>query len=219
MAQDSRLKLMANAQRWSQVTSAGGFALRYADPLLHWLTAVTQSAETASESLMYLVNRLAQKGFGSPSETRLSEYLHRQASRIVSAYYRQKLPDAPAPELATPELNGVWEDAWRENLLRRSWRTLERYEHANPTKPLFTVLRTVLDLETDAAETVASRLQQESQLAIAPTDIPRAIHASRRKFAQFLLEETADTLMAPSADQQIEELKRLQLDDWVVPLL
>ncbi len=199
------------SQRWSQVANAGGFALRYADPLLEWLQTVTESEEHAREILQYLVNRLAQKGFGERAAGRLADYLLKGAKRVAEAYYRQINPDAAHLIERLSQFDSHWHQLWSQHLLRRARRGLERYQHAHPNAPVYAILDSWEQHPDDQPHVFSARLRTEKGFKIAVEDVPKAIHTARRRMARCLEDEVAETLTHPTPADIAAEIVRLEL--------
>jgi hypothetical protein len=217
MSAKGKIDLSRSSQRWSEVANAGGFALRYADPLLVWLTATVESEKDAREILSYVLNHLAQKGFGEHPKGRLADHLLQVAIRVTNAFYRKFRPESSF-HLQGGDINDPqWLEPWAANLLARAWRALERAEHAAPKLPLYTILQLSTEYPEATEEEFAEYLDKAVSLTVALADVPRVIAAARRKFAQLLADEVSETLMEPTDKDTLAELKRLELDELVAP--
>jgi RNA polymerase sigma-70 factor (ECF subfamily) len=134
----------------------------------------------------------------------VSRHRKRQRSRA------QPLPP-DAPELAgvpaPPEgADGAFRDAWREQLLARAWEALAA---AQPT--YFAALRCRASHARLPSPRLAEHLSRATGKPFTADGARQALHRARAKFAELLLDEVAQSLEAPTAEEVEQELRDLDL--------
>jgi hypothetical protein len=177
------------------------------DQLIQW----TSSEAIADESLKRLITHLVAQGFGSNGKGRIRDFLIRgirSAAKSVVA----DLPDQkrPAIDFASWTADSpMWLANWRKGLLARAWRSLERAEHKDPTRPIYTTLRAATEHPEEDAAMLAVRINTQTDLRVEPSRISELLLSARSAFAQMLEHEIAETLDAVdprSISQEIEIL-------------
>jgi RNA polymerase sigma factor (sigma-70 family) len=119
--------------------------------------------------------------------------------RPVTAAHVERLALAPADD-------AQFDDAWRNNLLARTWDALSV---ANPT--LCAVLHLRAWHPKMSAAALAEALGRQTGKPVTPVAARQLLHRARAKFADQLIDEVAHSLEAPSADGVAEELRDLNL--------
>ncbi len=138
----STVNLVRSSHPWTKADSAAGFVLRYLSAMRRQLTATLGSVNEADEALNLLLTHLINAGFGEYRQGRLRDFL----VRGLRSAARARLNELPEDQRAKTRLDELkvdskeWIKFWREGLLERAWRSLERLEHAKPEVPLFSVL-------------------------------------------------------------------------------
>jgi len=138
----SSVTLVRTSQAWSQADSAAGFVLRYLAPMRRQLAVILKSTEQADEGLKMIIAHLVSAGFGDQEHDRLRDFLLRSI-RSAARQRLKEIPENKRPEIDFDQLQSDskdWLRYWREGLLERAWRALERIEHATPSRPLYSIL-------------------------------------------------------------------------------
>lgn len=203
--------LERTSRPWTDAENAAGFVLRYLVPMRDQLIQWTSDESIANESLKRLITHLVAQGFGSNGKGRIRDFLIRgirSAAKSVVA----DLPDQkrPAIDFTTWTADSpIWLANWRKGLLARAWRSLERVEHKDPTKPIYTTLRAATEHSQEDAAMIAVRINTQTDLRFEPNVISELLLVARSSFAQMLRHEIAETLDAvdpPSISEEIEIL-------------
>jgi hypothetical protein len=108
-----------------------------------------------------------------------------------------ELPADRRPEIDFSTWRGDdprWVSRWRAEILSRTWRELERDEHRDLSRPVFTILRAAIGQPKETAEMLAVRVNTESDVVVQPATIRTLIVPARRRFAELLLREVRVTL-------------------------
>jgi hypothetical protein len=102
-----------------------------------------------------------------------------------------------------------WMTFWRECMLERAWRALERHEHKDPEVKVFAVLSVATTYpKADAAELVG-RIAEEHSIDLSQREIEETLPQARALFAQLIADEIVETLESPSKNDVKEEIKLL----------
>jgi hypothetical protein len=104
-----------------------------------------------------------------------------------------------------------WLTYWREGLLERAWRSLERLEHGSPDSPYFSVLHSATANPQATPEMLVVQIATDTDRRIDAAGIRELLPRARNLFAQLLADEVAETLEGPSDDDIRQELRLLGL--------
>lgn len=219
--QISTINLVRSSHPWTQAESAAGFVLRYLVPMRRQLVEILGSPAAADESLKLLLGHLVSVGFGNQKQGRLRDYLIRAVRSAAKTQVKNSpLEDDAAMASFVEKMKNVtlessaWLAFWRDGLLQRAWRSLERVEHSDPQLPLYSVL-SVATAEgksaSVAAEVIASKASQTSGRKIDAEMVRSVLPKAKTMFAQFIADEIAETLEMPNRDEVKQEIARLGL--------
>ncbi len=209
----SSINLVRSSHPWTQADSAAGFVLRYLVPMRRQLTAVLGTTDLADDALKLLLGHLVSVGFGEHKRGRLRDFLVRgirsAAKSAVAEISEDKRPTLDLESLTLESKQ--WLTYWREGLLERAWRSLERQEHSNPGSPVYSVLYGATKSTPSAPAMLAAQLASETGLKIDEATLQKTLAEARTVFAQLIADEVAETLEAPSADDVKREIALLGL--------
>ena len=209
----SSVNLVRSSHSWTEADSAAGFVLRYLAPMRRQLASILGSNSEADESLKILLAHLVSAGFGDHKRGKLRDFLIRGVRSCAKA----RLADMPESERPSTNLDSVtlqsqeWLGFWRDCLLERAWRALERYEHANPEVPVYSVLFVINSNPNINTTELAQQASQESGLTVDEELVNRALPLARSMFAQMIADEVVETLENPTKDHVKDEIKLLGL--------
>ena len=196
---------------WTAADSAAGFVLRYLIPMREQLIPWVRSQPLADECIRRLVAHLVAKGFGDQGKGRIRDFLMR-GIRSAAKSAIADIPEAKRPKIdfSTWALDSPsWIDNWRQGLLTRSWRCLERLEHKDLTRPLYAILRMATEYPNDDAAMLAVRINTQSDINVDKDKIRELLGPARTAFAEILsleIEETLEQADPASVMQEIETL-------------
>ncbi|QDT02511.1 hypothetical protein K227x_08880 [Rubripirellula lacrimiformis] len=209
----SSINLVRSSHPWTQADSAAGFVLRYLSPMRRQLTAILGTSELADEALKLLLGHLVSVGFGEHKRGRLRDFLLR-GIRSAAKSSVAELPEAARPKLKLDEVtleSKQWLSYWREGLLERAWRSLERQEHSDPQMPVYTILHGATKSSPSSPSMLAVQIASETGLKIDESQIQKILVESRTLFAQLIADEVAETLEDPSGEDVKREIAQLGL--------
>ena len=202
----SSVNLVRSSNPWTEADSAAGFVLRYLSPMRRQLIASLGSEQQADEALKLLLAHLVSAGFGDYKKGRLRDFLVR-GLRSAAKSRLSELPQDETPQVDWEQLtieSKEWLRLWREGLLERAWRSLERKEHAEPELPVYSVLHLATTNPQATPEMLAVQVNTEFGLQIDQRVVREVLPEARSMFAQLVADEVAETLGTPT----IEEVKR-----------
>ena len=209
----SSVNLVRSSHPWTKADSAAGFVLRYLAAMRRQLTATLGSVEEADEALNLLLTHLINAGFGEHRQGKLRDFLVRGLRSAARARLNER-PDDQAAKARLEELkvdSREWIKFWREGLLERAWRSLERLEHAKPAVPVFSVLHSATTNPQATPEMLVVQMATDSGVQTDAATIRTTLPEARAIFAQLVADEVAETLESPSGDQVKEEIQLLGL--------
>ena len=211
--QPSSINLVRSSHSWTDADSAAGFVLRYVSPMRRQLVSVLGSNSEADEALKKLFAHLVSAGFSKYNKGRLRDFL----IKGIRSSAKARIADLPENERPNVSLDAIvgdspeWLAFWRDCLLERSWRALERYEHANPDMPLYSIL---FAMNAQPKATTSQLVDAVSRLADRDVDEPtidRGVANARTMFAQLIADEVVETLQSPTKEDVKAEIRSLGL--------
>ena len=207
----STVNLVRSSHPWTQADSAAGFVLRYLVPVRRQLIDVLGTPAAADDALKLLLGHLVSVGFGDHRQGRLRDFLVR-ALRSAAKTRANEKPGAASPDLSgvTPE-SKRWLGYWRDGLLERAWRALERHEHGGDDPPYYTLLHAATGQPSATPEMLAVSVREEIGTDLDSTQVPEMLRHARTLFAQFIADEVAETLEDPSKEDVKREIVQLGL--------
>lgn len=210
---DCSVTLVRSSQAWSQADSAAGFVLRYLAPMRRQLASLLGSAEQADEGLKMIIAHLVSTGFGDEKHYRLRDFLLRSI-RSATRKRLKEIPESKRPEIDFDQLQSDsrdWLRYWREGLLERAWRALERIEHADPKRPLYSVLQCATANPQATPGMLVIQLATDMGINVDEQTTETLLSEARKVFAQLVADEVADTLEKPDSNAVTKEIKSLGL--------
>ena len=186
------------------------------------LTQIMGSTKEADESLKLLLAHLVSAGFGEHKRGRLRDFLVRGVRSCAKARVAE-IPEDKRPELNLDEIkldSKSWLQFWRDCLLERAWRALERHEHAHPESIAYTVLKATSEhpkaLGDELTAIVKKKLPKAAHTAEATASldamsISKKLQEARALFAQLIADEVVETLETPNAEAVKKEIHSLGL--------
>jgi len=242
----SRVHLSRSRQTWTGAGSAAGYVLRYLTPMRRLMMDVTGNEKAADRSLAILVAHLVKAGFSGHDQGRLRDFLVRGIRSAAKAGYDESvaehrknesldLADAAngsatpkPPELDVAQLQSqTWITYWREGILQRSWRALERYQHARrydrigsasstdgekpPEDLIHDVLRVAMSYPNETTDQRTARVATMAGRSVTQDEVNTQLEFARVRFAQLIADEVAQTLDTPDPLAIQSEIKMLGL--------
>ncbi len=238
----SSVHLGRSKQTWTGAGSAAGYVLRFLVPTRRLMIDVTGSEQEADRALAILVTHLVRAGFSGHDRGRLRDFLVRGIRSAAKARYDEAVQKNEKEELdnrdpgstpAPPKLDFAklespqWLSYWRDGILQRSWRSLERYQHARRYDPatrsdppqddaakedyVHDVLRIAMAHPKETPKAWAGRLTPLGGQHMESDEVSAQFELARVRFAQQVADEVAQTLEIPEPNLIETEIKTLGL--------
>jgi RNA polymerase sigma-70 factor (ECF subfamily) len=209
---------------WSLVYEPAHLVARYARPIQRYLCALIKNEHDAEEVAQDFLLWVSQHGLPRASQDRgrFRDYLKKIVRNVALNFLNRRQPShsdhglLSVPAAAEPRHpDQEWVEQWRHCLLQRAWRRLERHQHRSPDNLFHTVLRLCARHPGEDSKTLAERASQLSGKPLRPDAFRKQVSRARLKFAEFLVQEIAETLDRPAPEDVEQELIDLGLMVYV----
>jgi hypothetical protein len=209
---------------WRSLNDPTKFVMSYGAAIRKYLLALLRDEHEADEALQDLLLQVTAQGFphARPDRGRFRDYLKAVVRNAARARLRQKQRAAAGDEVLEQVADDrssaeeqAWLAEWRQCVLNKAWRGLERHQHGAPGNLFYTVLRLTADHPGQDSRQLAARASQQSGQALSPAAFRKQLSRSRRRFAELIVDEVRQTLEAPTPEQVREELAELYLLEYL----
>jgi RNA polymerase sigma-70 factor (ECF subfamily) len=199
---------------------------RYGGAVHRYLLAIVQDTHAADDLTQEFGLSLIKGAFhkADPQRGRFRDYVKTALRHLVAHHRKQQTggvqflaPDSlELTNLASgeEEVDRRFDESWREELLVRAWEALAE---AQPV--FYSVLRFRAAHPELRAAQLASELSRQLGKTFSAAAIRQNLHRARDRFAELLIEEVAESLDCPTADQIAQELGELNLLAYCQPVL
>lgn len=207
--------------RWTQVKDPAQFVLRYSQAIRAYLVALLQNEHDAEDVSQDFVLHFLQRGLtaADPDRGRFRDYLKVAVRRAAWAHQRKsaRQPEGHVPlrDTADPQTEAgadrQWRDHWRECLLQRAARGIDRYVQKHPGcgyDVALAIAREQPDLDSSGRARLAAELLGK---CVSPAAFRQMLRRARDLLRQLLIEEVGKTLCEPTPEAIEEELADLEL--------
>lgn len=209
--------------QWSVVKDTSHFALRYAPAIRNYIASLASNPSDIEDILQNFLFRVVKNGFHREriDEGKFRYYLKSAVRNAVRSHYRRKQVDLDQGDLfrdlASPESDGEdpWTAEWRECLLDRTWQALERYESDSAPHLSYSILKLAVDHPAESSPQLAARASELAGRQISDAAYRQQLHRTRKRFAEFLVDEVAATIERPGSGDIESELVDLGLIGYV----
>jgi RNA polymerase sigma factor (sigma-70 family) len=197
---------------------------RYQGAVYRYLLGALRDPDAADELFQDFALRVVQGAFrrANPQRGRFRDYLKTTLIHLVTDY-QNKRRNRPASldknynEPAVPPADPAAADeqflqSWKEDLLARAWESLEKAERTGG-QPYYSVLRFRAEYSDATSVEMAARLTEQLQpeQPFTDTGIRKTLQRAKMQFADLLLDEIAQSLENPTAEELEQELIDLEL--------
>jgi RNA polymerase sigma factor (sigma-70 family) len=206
----------AAAARAHLLDSYGGAVRRY-------LLGALRDPDAADELFQEFAYRFLHGDFRSanPERGRFRDYLKGVISHLTADFHKRRqrqLPNLPAdfpePAAEPTDVDRVFHESWRDDLLARTWQSLAEAEKLTG-QPFHTVLRFRADHPEMRSPELAHQLAETMQRPLTAAGVRQLLHRAREKFADLLKQHVLASLSSDDPDELIEELGDLGLLAYV----
>src|SRR5262245_51274495 len=226
-AADPRLVLGDISTSWRKLHDPLRFVMTYGPAVRAYLLAILRDEHEAEDVLQELLLQVTAGGLttADPSRGRFRDYLK---AMVRNAAWKQLRRIAARPAAAGVEMidrpdrndsggEQVWRAEWRQCLLNKAWRALERHQRTARGNLAYTVLRLTADHPDADSRELAARAAEQSGQPLTPEAFRKQLSRARRLFAELIAAEVRQTLDGATDEQVREELADLSLLDHVRP--
>jgi DNA-directed RNA polymerase specialized sigma24 family protein len=196
---------------------------RYGGAVRRYLRASLRDDDAADEVFQEFALRFVRGDFRAahPERGRFRSFVKTTLYHLIVDYHRsagRRPGPLPAVAVRSRAASGDADDerfhqAWRQELLDRSWAALAALEREQGT-PFHSALRMLVDDPRRRSREIAAQLSQRSNKPISAGNLRVVIHRARRLFAEQLVREVSDSLETRSLDETERELIDLNLLDY-----
>jgi RNA polymerase sigma-70 factor (ECF subfamily) len=221
----------AHGQDAEGVTAARQQLLRrYGGAVKRYLLGALRDPEAADELTQEFALRFLEGKYqGADRERgRFRNFVKGILAHLIADHYRRlkvqpralalDSEEAVAPGRDPADLDPLFVESWRQELLARAWQALAEVE-AETGQPFHTVLRLRVEQPKLRSAQMAEQLAARLGKPVSAAGLRQTLHRARDRFADLLLDEVAQTL-GPSAGEDLEqELIELKLLTYCQPAL
>ncbi len=210
-ASRSSVNLVRSSHSWTEAESAAGFVLRYLPPMRKQLVQALGTAAEADQALKILLTHLVSAGFGDHRKGRLRDYLFKAVRSAAKAHLTEqgRLESDRAKLDVIANASKEWLVMWRDCLLHRAWRALERMEHHDRQRPLYTVLWTGTTHSQAGLDELGKLVEQACGVKLDQVKLQQMKLEAKAAFAQLLADEIVETLETPDKASVKKEIQSL----------
>jgi RNA polymerase sigma-70 factor (ECF subfamily) len=190
---------------------------RYCGAVYHYLLGAVRDEDVAAELFQEFALRFLRGDFrrADPARGRFRDYVKKAVSNLVNEHHRarrkwpQPLPSnvaGPPPTPPEQEADAGFIEAWKQELMNRTWEALAQAQPTFHAVLLFHYQHPDLS-SVQAAELLSAQLGE----AFTANRVRVTLHRAREKFAYLLLAEVERSLETPSEAELVQELRNLNL--------
>jgi RNA polymerase sigma-70 factor (ECF subfamily) len=195
--------------------------LRYRGAVYRYLLAALRDPDAAEEAAQEFAHSLVRGDFqcADPNRGRFRDYIKAVVFHLAVNHQRrrhkearwQSLPkDLAAPDSALPDADRQFLDAWREELLERTWEALAS-EQQQTGRPFYAALRLRAEQPALTSDQLAQRLGAQLGKEVTAPGLRQTLHRARQRYADLLLDELCRSLQTSSVELLEQEAKDLGL--------
>jgi DNA-directed RNA polymerase specialized sigma24 family protein len=224
----SLVRVAHDASGSSASKARNELVLRYSDATKNYIRGIVRDEASAEEIAQNAVLRMLSGDFAGadPNRGRFRDLLKVATRNMVRNHWaKEKKRRAASLDFESledadeAEDVAAWVSNWRQNTLDLSWKALEKFERSQPRSCAYTLLKLRASFPDATSDELAERLSGAVQQKVSPEAARQKLHRARVKFAELLVDEIADGLQEPSADDIEAELVALGLIEYVRKLL
>jgi RNA polymerase sigma factor (sigma-70 family) len=211
---------------WAIIHDPAQFVQRYAPAVESYLRALIKNPHDAEDVAQDFFMRVAKHGFvrARQDRGRFRDYLRTSIrNAAINFLKRQQVPKQASfqdVQHVTSDKNmkaadEAWEAEWRRCLLDRAREALARHQRRSPGNLFHTVMELLLEHPDEDATSLADRTSKLTGRTVRPDAFRKQVSRARRALAKYLINEVAQTIDRPSAQQLKDELIELSLWEYV----
>jgi RNA polymerase sigma factor (sigma-70 family) len=219
-------RLDAIATEWSVIHDPAQFVRRYSPAVQTYLAAIIKNPHDAEDVAQDFFLRVAKYGFvrARKDRGRFRDYLKTAVRNAAINFLRRKQHSKPAgsgifqfadTDKGKQLRDQAWIAQWRQCLLDRARKALEKHQTGAPGNLFSTVLNLLIEYPRDDAKSLAARTSALTGRPLRPDAFRKQVSRARFMLAKLLVREVIQTLDRPTPAQVKEELIDLSLWEYV----
>jgi hypothetical protein len=209
----------------SEVAARRWLTLRYRGAIRRYLGGWLKNDDWADEAAQEVSTKMLDGDFGQwDPATRFRDLVRIMTINSTRECLRQSRKESQLdPNLvrnlaAIDPDEGDWVTQNREMFLEAAWKRLEQYQKQEGNQ-YHTVLRLRHDYPNESSDELAVRLSAIVNKLVTPESYRQTLRRARLKFAEFIVAEIKDTLTDPTPERIGDELRELDLYEYVKDFL
>ena len=192
---------------------------RYGGSVRRYLLGSLRNPEAADDLFQEFAYRFLHGDFrgANPHKGRFRDYLKGVVSHMVADFHRRRqrqpqgLPENfPEPAAAPSEVDQLFQESWRDELLARTWLALDKMDQ-DTGQSFHAVLRYRADHPKLRSPELAVGLTEKLGKPITAVGVRQLVHRARERFAELLRAEVQASLDSDDPDDLQAELQELGL--------
>ncbi len=220
LTSDCSARLDEISTEWEIVRDPARFVRRYAVAIQRYVAALIKNPHDAEEVSQEFFLRVSKHRFVHTRQEggRFRDYL-KATVRNAALNFLRRHRDWKAID---PGIHGIpdrsdqtWLVEWRQCLLGRACRALEKHQRKSPGNLFHTVLNMVVNNPLDDTQILAARTSALIGRPIRAEAFRKQLSRARFMLAKLLVREVAQTLDHPTPEKIKEELIELALWEYV----
>jgi hypothetical protein len=217
-ARKSRLDEIST--EWEIVRDPPRFVQRYAAAIERYVAALVKNPHDAEEVSQEFFLRVSKHRFVHTRQEggRFRDYLKAGVRNAALNFLRRQRAWKgidPSVQTIPDRSDQTWLVEWRQCLLDRACRALEKHQRQSPGNLFHTVLNMVVNNPLDDTQILAVRTSALIGRPIRAEAFRKQLSRARFMLAKLLVREVAQTLDHPTAEKIKEELIELALWEYV----
>jgi DNA-directed RNA polymerase specialized sigma24 family protein len=215
-----RLRLDHISTRMTSLHDTSRFVMRYGPAVQKYLLAILRDEHAADDvwQEMMVGSLLKRGGPGTwPGKGHFRDYLRTAARNAALMHLRKanRHPLGALPEDVSGPADRGLDDDWRRSLLEKVWRQLDAGERAGGSNFFHTALRIYTDHDDMDSPTQAKLASERLGRAVTAEAFRQQVSRGKRKMAELILTEVAETVADATAADVEAELVELGLMAFV----
>lgn len=220
--------LRSVSTRWSAMDRPQVFALRYVEPMRHYLRRLLRDENDVDDVLQKLLVKFLENGFSgaTPDRGRFRHYLIRSVANEARTWVRQRRDRDECFHPSEDVINQIadadavppdqaWDEDWKANLLQRAHRAVLAYQDAHPNNRFYDLLQIVSRHPDETSRQWHRQFVADSGGSISDVAFRKQLSRARAFLAKQIIAEVAATLDTTADGALEDELRSLGWTRWL----
>lgn len=231
---ETRWSILRRAHQPDDASAADArnfLVLRYASAIRGYVQALTRNEADADELAQDVIVRLIQGDFAGadPQRGRFRDLLKVSVKNMVRTFWdkhqrrgaidKRLAEEAARDEAYEQESEETWSSQCRDSLIETAMARLEEYQKTNAGNVFYDALRIRSTFPELDSTGLAAELSKLHGREINAANYRQQLKRARTRFAEYIVEEVAQSLDSSSAERIQEELIDLGLYDYIKDVL